>query len=72
MTYMSKRTEQQVSVEHLSVRVEELHFHLGDILPHGTNYSQDDNVTLKVILHFSDPYGRDKRRTIILPSTTIL
>lgn len=67
---MSK-SNQTVTVQHESIRVEELHFHLGDILPPGMNYSQDENVTLKVVLHFSDPYGRPRRKVITLPQTVI-
>lgn len=58
--------------EHKSIRVDEIHFHLGDVLPPGSNYRDEDNVTLKLVLHYSDPYGRDKTKTITLPSTTIL
>lgn len=68
---MSK-SNQTVTVDHVSIRVEELHLHLGDILPHGMNYTQEDNVTLKVIVHYSDPYGRDRRKVITLPDTMIL
>lgn len=66
------RSTQTVSVTHESIRVEELHFHLGDILPHGMNYSEDENVVLKVVMHYSDPHGRPMRKTLTLPSTTIL
>lgn len=72
MSYMMESYNQDVRLTHNSIRVEELHFHLGDILPQNVNYTEDDNVTLKIVLHYSDPYGRDKRKTITLPSTTIL
>ena len=62
----------KVPIIHESVRIEELHMHLGDLLPQNMNYSQDDNVVLKIVVHFSDPYGRPRSKTITLPSTTIL
>lgn len=69
---MNNKFNQKVSFTHESIHVEEIHFHLGDILPHDWNYAESDNTILKLVLHYSDPYGRDKRKTITLPSTTIL
>ena len=72
MSYSSKREYQNVPVDHLSVRVEELHVHLGDILPAGTNYQGKDNVTVNLIVHYVDESGRDKRKTISFHSTGLL
>lgn len=73
MSYSARRYDATVSTELTTVMVHEIHFHLGDILPHDKiNYTQDDNVTLKVIMHYSDPFGRDRTKTMTLPSTTII
>lgn len=73
MMFESKSFSQSVSLSHKSVHVEEIHFHLGDILPSDRpNYGESDNTILKVVMHFSDPYGRDRTKTMTLPSTTIL
>lgn len=72
MSYSANSYENRVSFEKNSVLVHEIHFSLGDILPDGLNYSEDGNVTLKVTMHYSDPFGRDRRKTFTLPSTTIL
>lgn len=71
MSY-SKYSATTEAFSHKSIRVDEIHFHLGDILPPGSLYHDGDNVTLKLVLHYSDPYGRDKTKTITLPSTAIL
>lgn len=73
MSYSSRRYNANVSTELSTIMVHEIHFHLGDILPQDKiQYTQDDNVTLKVIMHYSDPYGRDRTKTMTLPSTTII
>lgn len=71
---MTARYEPRVPMTQESHLVHEIHFHLGDILPPGMNYQADEevNVSLKVTLHYSDPWGREKTKTITLPSTTIL
>lgn len=72
MSYMANRYDTTVTFERQSVLVHELHFHLGDILPGGLNYSEAENTTLKVTMHYSDPFGHDRTKTFTLPSTTIL
>lgn len=70
---MKKYSAISEAFSHKSIRVEELHVHLGDILPPGYQYGEaQDNTILKFVLHYSDPYGRDKQKTITLPATTIL
>lgn len=61
-----------VSLNLETIKVQEIHFHLGDILPNNLNYSEDDTTTLKVIMHYSNPYGKDCSKTITLPATVIL
>jgi hypothetical protein len=73
MSYSARRYDATVSTELSTVMVHEIHFHLGDILPaEKMNYGESEDVTLKVIMHYSDPYGRDRTKTMTLPSTTIL
>lgn len=66
------RSTQNVSIQCEEIRVVELSFHLGDILPPGMNYTQNEDTVLKVTMHYSDLYGRPRRKTITLPATSIL
>lgn len=73
MSYSSQRYDATLSTELTTVTVHEIHFSLGDILPYDKiNYTPYDNVTLKVIMHYSDPDGRGRTKTMTLPSTTIV
>lgn len=72
MTYNTEAFENRVPMTLTTINVQEIHFHLGDILPGTLNYSKADNITLKVVMHYSDPYGRERTKTMTLPSTTIL
>lgn len=72
MSYMAQRYDNNVSFRTESVLVHEIHFHLGDVLAPGMNYREQENTTLKVTMHYSDPFGHDRTKTFTLPSTTIL
>jgi hypothetical protein len=63
-----------VPIDVRSIRIEEIHVHLGDILPPGVNYSSEgeENVDLKLVVHFSDPVGRPRRKVLTFPGTMLL
>jgi hypothetical protein len=78
--YKTEHFDRNVPLTMDVIHVQEIHFHLGDILPGSgivrpglrSESWDSDKVTLKVIMHYSDPQGRDRTKTMTLPATTII